>query len=40
MEIAKIKKDKDPVEAEFTKIKDELDKKNAHIDGLKGVIVW
>lgn len=33
-----MKKEKDPIEAEFTKVKEELDKKNEYINGLKGVI--
>lgn len=36
-EIADIKKEKDPIEEEFKKLQSELDKKNEHIDGIKGV---
>lgn len=37
--IEKIKTEKGPVDKEYTILKDELDKKNAHITGLKGVSI-
>ena len=36
-EISSIKREKDPIEEEFKKLAAELDKKNEHITGLKGV---
>ena len=35
--IDKIKKEKDPIDKEYNAIRDELDKKNEHITGLKKV---
>lgn len=35
-EIDQIKKEKDPVEADFKRIQAELDKRNEHINSLKG----
>lgn len=37
--IEKIKTEKGPVDKEYTILKDELDKKNAHITGLKSVSI-
>lgn len=37
--IERIKNEKGPIDKEYTILKDELDKKNAHITGLKSVSI-